>query len=108
MQEVLKGFSSVFEETYLNIMYKKLGFESKKEGDVKLVQWLLTALGSSKVDYTNFFRILCHYDANREELLALANLKTPLQEWLEAYDERLKEEKPAPNKFINIKLSCSS
>lgn len=95
MQEALKSFSSVFEETYLNIMYKKLGFESKKEGDVKLVQWLLAALGSSEVDYTNFFRILCRYDANRDELLALANLKTPLQEWLEAYDERLKEEKTA-------------
>ena len=78
---------------YLNIMYKKLGFEFDKEGDLKLIQWMLGTLGSSEVDYTNFFRILCHYNGDKEELLALANLTTPLNEWLEAYDDRLKEEK---------------
>lgn len=98
MQEVLKRFSSLFEESYLKIMYKKLGLELNREGDLKLLQWMLGALGSSEVDYTNFFRALCHYDANREELLKLANLTTPLNEWLEAYDARLEEEKLSADK----------
>ena len=169
MQEALQTFSSVFEKTYLEIMYKKLGFEQEKKSDLKLLQWMLGALASSEVDYTNFFRTLCHYEGNKEALLQLAKLKTPLHEWLKAYDTRLQYEtlsstkrkenmlkvnpkyvlrnhvlqeaieasqkgshqmvkdllfvalkpfeehpefehlcKPAPSKFKNIKLSCSS
>ena len=49
-------------------------------------------LGSQDLDYTAFFRTLSHYSGNQRALLELCALQTPLSEWLDDYDKRLKQE----------------
>lgn len=90
--EVLESFGEVYEREYLAIMYKKMGLEKHQESDLELLKWMLGALGSSPTDYTKFFRVLSRYDGDKTAVLELAELGTPMQEWLEAYDERLKKE----------------
>jgi uncharacterized protein YdiU (UPF0061 family) len=48
-------------------------------------------LESLQVDYTLFFRTLSHYDGNREPLLSLGMYHKPMHEWLDKYDERIRE-----------------
>jgi len=105
--ESLEKFSSIFEKHYLKIMYQKLGLEIEDEQDLELLGWLLGALGSSPIDYTAFFRRLSRYDGNRKPLLDLVSSQKPLQEWLQAYDERLLKEKLSTQQRHEKMLLCN-
>jgi uncharacterized protein YdiU (UPF0061 family) len=43
------------------------------------------------IDYTLFFRTLSHYNGDRTALLKLGLYHKPMNDWLDSYDERLKE-----------------
>ena len=73
-------------------MGKKLGVESVTEEDLALFKHLLGMLQGLNVDYTLFFRTLSRYDGNRKELLKLGLYHKPMNDWLDSYDECLKEE----------------
>lgn len=88
----LKSFGEVYEAEYLSIMYKKMGLYESDEKDIELLKWMLGSLESATIDYTAFFRKLSHYNGNQKEILDIAIFRTPLQEWLDAYDVRLKKE----------------
>ncbi|QOY51720.1 protein adenylyltransferase SelO [Candidatus Sulfurimonas baltica] len=90
--EVLESFGEVYEREYLAIMYKKMGLFNSFESDLELLKWMLGALGSSPTDYTKFFRLLSRYDGEKQGILELAQLQSPISEWLDAYDKRLKKE----------------
>ena len=85
-------FGKSYEEEYLDIMYKKMGLYESDEKDIELFKWMLGSLESATIDYTLFFRTLSTYDGDKKSILDMAVYQTPLLEWLEAYDERLKKE----------------
>lgn len=85
-------FGATYESVYSEIMYAKMGLHTQQENDKELFQWMLGALGSATIDYTVFFRKLSRYDEDKSDILDIALYKTSLQEWLEAYDKRLKKE----------------
>ncbi|WP_316680470.1 protein adenylyltransferase SelO [Sulfurimonas gotlandica] len=87
-----KTFGTSYEEEYLSIMYKKMGLYERDEKDIELFKWMLGSLESATIDYTKFFRTLSAYDGDKKNILDMAVFQTPLSEWLDAYDERLKKE----------------
>ncbi|MDA3907590.1 MAG: YdiU family protein [Sulfurimonas sp.] len=88
-----ESFGATYETEYLSIMYKKMGMQESDEKDIELFKWMLGSLESATIDYTLFFRTLSTYDGDKKSILSLAVFQTPLLEWLDAYDERLKKEK---------------
>lgn len=91
-------FGATYEKVYSEIMYAKMGLEQEEENDRELFQWMLGALGSATIDYTKFFRKLSKYDVDKSDILDLCVYRTTLEEWLEAYDVRLKKEILTPSK----------
>lgn len=91
--EVLEStFGAIYEEHYLSLMYEKMGLYKRDEKDIDLLKWMLGSLESATIDYTKFFRKLSSYDGDKKAILDMADSQTPLQEWLDSYDERLKME----------------
>lgn len=92
MEKALESFGELFSQKYLELMRAKLGLNKKHKGDLALIKHLLGLLGSQSLDYTSFFRTLSHYSGDKRALLELCVLQTPLSEWLDDYDKRLKLE----------------
>ncbi|WP_366755928.1 protein adenylyltransferase SelO [Sulfurimonas sp.] len=87
-----KTFGDTYEEEYLSIMYKKMGLYTQDAKDIEFFKWMLGSLESATIDYTKFFRTLSIYDGDKKSILEMAVFQTPLSEWLDAYDVRLKLE----------------
>jgi len=93
LERVLEYYPRLYTERYLYIMGKKLGLENvTQEKDLGLFKHLLGMLQGLNIDYTLFFRTLSHYDGDRTDLLKLGLYHTPMNDWLDAYDERLEED----------------
>ncbi len=90
MEAVVAGYGREYADEYVSLMCQKLGLERVEEGDIDLVRHLLGALQGLNVDYTLFFRTLSRYDGNRKPILALGLYHTPMNDWLDSYDECLK------------------
>ena len=92
MQEVLDTYGKIFNDAHMQILRDKIGLVLHHDSDKELVYDLFSCMGDYSIDYTYFFRTLSHYEGNREKILSLIAFKKPLEEWLDAYDERLKLE----------------
>jgi uncharacterized protein YdiU (UPF0061 family) len=93
LEKVVEHYPRLYTQRYLYLMGKKLGLENvTQEKDLDLFKHLLGMLQGLTVDYTVFFRTLSHYDGDRTALLKLGLFHKPMNDWLDAYDERLKEE----------------
>ncbi len=90
--KALNNFGPLFDETYLNLMYQKLGFVKSEVEDMDLVVSLLDAMGETPTDYTAFFRRLSFYDGEPKDILAMVADRKPLEMWLKKYDARLAKE----------------
>ena len=88
----LLSFGRLYQDHYMDIMGRKLGFAKREDEDRKLIKHLLGVLQSLQVDYTLFFRSISHYDGDREALLRLGIYHRPMHDWLDAYDKRLERE----------------
>jgi len=97
MEEVLAGYGTLYSTHYVSLMAQKLGFDDVKEGDRDIISHLLGTLQQLQVDYTLFFRTLSRYDGDRTALLKLGLYHTPMHEWLDVYDARLKENASTPS-----------
>ncbi|DAB30893.1 MAG TPA: hypothetical protein CFH84_01540 [Sulfurimonas sp. UBA12504] len=86
-------FGMTYEAKYLSMMFAKMGLFESDTKDVELVKWMLGTLQNASIDYTAFFRKLSCYDGNKSDILDLCIYKTDLEEWLEAYELRLQNEK---------------
>ena len=92
MEKILEHYPNFYTERYLYLMAEKLGLENvTQEKDLDLFKHLLGMLQGLNIDYTLFFRILSHYDGDRTDLLKIGLYHTPMNDWLDSYDERLKE-----------------
>ena len=65
--------------------------EGTVEGDPELIDNMLDMLEDLQVDYTLFLRTLSHYEGDRTALLRTGLYHKPMNEWLDRYDERIKE-----------------
>jgi len=93
LEKILEHYPRLYTQRYLYLMGKKLGLENvTEEKDLDLFKHLLGMLQGLNVDYTLFFRTLSRYDGNRKELLKLGLYHKPMNDWLDSYDERLKED----------------
>jgi len=92
MEKILEHYSRLYTQRYLYLMGKKIGLERAEENDIDLFKHLLGMLQGLTVDYTLFFRTLSHYRGDRTALLKLGLLHMPMNDWLDSYDERLKED----------------
>jgi len=92
LEKVLEHYPRLYTQRYLYLMGKKLGLENvTQEKDLALFKHLLGMLQGLTIDYTVFFRTLSRYDGDRTKLLKLGLYHTPMNDWLDSYDERLKE-----------------
>jgi uncharacterized protein YdiU (UPF0061 family) len=90
----LKEFEDfLYFDIYINEMRKKLGLDEKLQEDKQLIESLITTLHESYIDYTQFFRILSHYDGDKMPLYEIAMEPVVLDTWLQLYDKRLEKEK---------------
>jgi uncharacterized protein YdiU (UPF0061 family) len=89
-QEAVDRFPGVFQEAYLKVMGRKLGFASQKDGDGQLVRNLLQLMSDAEADFTGTFRALS--DAQTETGPVLALLGDAGQTWLEQWQGRLETE----------------
>ncbi len=93
MEKALETFGPLYSDTYLRIMFTKLGLQSYSAEDEPLLRRLMEIMQQHTIDYTRFFRLLSHYDGDRKELLALTPIPShSLVIWLDSYDERLGRE----------------
>jgi uncharacterized protein YdiU (UPF0061 family) len=93
LEKILEHYPRLYTQRYLYLMGKKLGLENvTQEKDLDLFKHLLGMLQGLNIDYTLFFRTLCRYDGDRKELLKLGLYHKPMNDWLDSYDKRLKED----------------
>jgi len=57
-QEALAGFGTVFEQSYFGGLRRKVGLMSDEEGDLELINSLLTRMTENQADFTLLFRAL--------------------------------------------------
>ena len=91
MEKNLAMYDKIYIRYYHYYMCKKLGLEGTVEGDPELIDDMLDMLEKLHVDYTLFLRTLSHYEGDRESLLSTGLYHEPMNEWLDRYDERIKQ-----------------
>jgi len=92
LEKIIAHYPKFYTERYLYLMSKKIGLDSvNEEKDLDLFKHLLGMLQGLNIDYTRFFRTLSHYDEERTAMLKLGLYHKPMNDWLDSYDERLRE-----------------
>ena len=93
LEKILEHYPRLYTQRYLYLMGTKLGLQNvTQEKDLELFTHLLGMLQGLSVDYTLFFRTLSRYHGDRTSLLKLGLYHKPMNDWLDSYDERLKED----------------
>ena len=93
LEKILEHYGRLYSQRFLYLMGRKLGLDEVSDEDFDFIKQMLGMLQSLHVDYTLFFRTLSHYNGDRKALLKLGLLHTPMNEWLDEYDEYLKDNK---------------
>jgi len=83
---------SLYPNSYIDVMRKKLGLELRLLDDKELIIELVGMLQDAIVDYTLFFRTLSRYRGKRDDLFDIAMDPIVVDEWLNLYDKRLEKE----------------
>lgn len=92
-EEVLDDiFWSTYQNVYSQILYEKMGLQTKQDNDKELSQGMMRALGNASIDYTEFFRKLSRFNTNKSDILELCVNRKPLDAWLDKYSIRLEKE----------------
>lgn len=90
LRETMDLFLPIYEAAWLDLMRRRLGFQTAEEDDKTLVQHLLQLMQASAIDYTRFFRELG--DSAPEQSLArlredFIDIKA-FDDWAAAYRQR--------------------
>jgi uncharacterized protein YdiU (UPF0061 family) len=86
----LEKYGDYFTETLLELLKNKLGLDTLPDDESSLFRSLFTTMENGRIDMTPFYRTLSHYEGDRSPLLALTLAPNQLNEWLDLYDECLK------------------
>jgi len=90
--EIIGPFIARFDANILSGMRRKLGLTSSMDADAELVRRLLTAMQTSKADFTLTFRRLARVAEDASEtsrLLELFSEDSNMEQWLREWRERL-------------------
>jgi uncharacterized protein YdiU (UPF0061 family) len=97
LQKTLEEFPEIYRAAWLKHFRTKLGLLTPNPDDTSLVESLLQLMHHNRIDFTNTFRALSHFDAShdaksnplRDQFLNRDAFDT----WMQSYVARLKEEK---------------
>ena len=81
VKKKLDKFSSIFSNSWYNMMYKKLGILEPVEKDKFLVDSLLELMNSHKADFTNTFAALTLNNASDNLLFTIDEFKKWKRQW---------------------------
>ena len=87
-QSAISEYNTIYHETWLSGMRKKIGLCNEETEDAALVQDLLAIMEESQADYTNTFRSLTF--AEVDEMALLGNRK--FAAWKERWHKRLEKQ----------------
>lgn len=90
IERELAKYGEYFTTTLMELLKNKLGLDALNEKDSDLFRSLFTAMENGRIDMTPFFRTLSRYDKDRTALLSFTLAPNQLNEWLDLYDNRLK------------------
>ncbi|WP_429121293.1 protein adenylyltransferase SelO [Ensifer sp. 4252] len=93
--DALGDYGAIFQRHWLDGMRRKIGLVSEEEGDLDLVQALLTAMHQGEADFTLAFRRLCECAADPTadaDLTSLFAEPAGLTSWLADWRQRLERE----------------
>jgi uncharacterized protein YdiU (UPF0061 family) len=88
-ERTLNTYPQLFHFEYRRLLREKMGLLTNQEKDEDLMRDLFTMLLKTKIDYTNFFRALSHYQLNQSMPFEKSE---ELDHFLNLYNERLKNE----------------
>jgi len=91
LEKAMTHYGRLYSRHFLYLMGRKLGLDEVSDNDFDFMKQMFGMLQSLRVDYTLFFRTLSRYNGERKALLKLGLLHTPMNEWLDEYDIRLKQ-----------------
>ncbi|MGF6155755.1 uncharacterized protein YdiU (UPF0061 family) [Ensifer sp. KUDG1] len=98
--DALGEYGAIFQRHWLDGMRRKIGLAMSEEGDLDLLQALLTAMHQGEADFTLTFRLLCDSardpaaDAVLTSTFASAEAIGP---WLQNWRQRLSREQATPD-----------
>ncbi|CAA0108175.1 Uncharacterised protein [BD1-7 clade bacterium] len=93
LKESLMSYEPTLLESFGDLMYQRLGFNTRKDDDSELLSDLLTQLAQEQRDYTRFFRKLCDEKLDQDsDLVDFFIDRQCFASWLDAYKQRLKHE----------------
>ncbi|WP_115420716.1 YdiU family protein [Ensifer sp. M14] len=98
--DALGEYGAIFQRHWLDGMRRKIGIVGEEEGDLDLVQALLTTTHQGEADFTLTFRKLCDSAADPTADTALAGLFTEpsgITSWLADWRKRLEQEPGTAN-----------
>jgi len=107
LEKIIEHYPRLYTERYLYLMGKKTGLDKAQESDIDLFKHLLGMLQGLNIDYTLFFRTLSHYSGDRSDMLKLGLFHKPMNDWLDSYDERLKENSSSTEERQEIMLETN-
>ena len=96
--EIINSFEKKYEKKWLNMMRNKLGLFGTYEKDKFLIVDLLTWMHQKKVDYTNTFCHLMNEEIKEDKIYE----DEVFQNWKKRWNERLKINKSAPEKYLKL------
>ncbi len=79
--EKLNKFSTIFSNSWYNMMYKKLGIRKPIEKDKNLVDSLLELMNNKRADYTNTFAALTLNTVSNDSLFTSSKFKQWKKQW---------------------------
>lgn len=95
IQNALDNYSTVFNDTYITLMNRKLGLVQNNQ-DLSLAWSLLKLMRTSQVDYTNFFRALSNFKSKpgkkNEPLRDQFIDREAFDSWADEYRQHLHKE----------------
>ena len=101
----LESYKTVFPAALEARMRAKLGLPNEEPGDKSLIEGAFKLLASNQVDYTIFWRRLCHFtpDSGREPVRDLFFDQQSFNVWALQYSERLRHIERRPQHDLMLK-----
>ncbi len=108
IQSALENYSTIFNDTYIALMNRKLGLMHAGKEDFSLAWSLLKIMRASQVDYTNFFRSLSQFNSapnEKNEMLRDQFIeRESFDAWAAEYRQYLRHE-PASNEARCVQMN---
>ncbi len=89
LKRTLDSYPQLFHFEYRRLLREKMGLLQTLESDEELMREVLKMLSLTRLDYTQFFRALSHYQTSK---LLPFEMSDELQNFMLQYDERLSKE----------------